>query len=79
MGEIRKRRINYYNQWVFQPNTVNKMGDVWFTTSFLVQVTRMIATLKKRGFCIEQDMTDENNIVKHKMYLEACSIERNEK
>jgi len=76
MGEIRKRRINYYNQWVFQPNTIRKMGDVWFTRNFLQQINDMIGILKKRGFCLEQDMTNEQDIVTYRLYLDVCNMER---
>ena len=76
MGEIRKRRINFYKQWVFQPNTIQKMGRVWFTHSFLKQINEMITVLKRRGFCVEDDMTDEKWLVAHKIYLEVSNHER---
>lgn len=75
LGEIRKRRINYYKQWVFQPIPIRAMGDLWYTKSFMEQVIEMQKTLRRRGFCVEQDMTDERDIVKSRLKLEADKVE----
>ena len=56
MGEIRKRRINYYKQWCFHPNYIHKMGDVWYTKSFLKQIMRMMQFLYKNGICVKEDI-----------------------
>ena len=49
LGEIRRRKVGFYNQWVYCPVPTKKLGYLFLTNKQLKEISEQIIILRKQG------------------------------